>query len=94
MRKVIFGMLLSGLTAATLANPPILIDSQRGKFLGNLGPSIDPDSIYNPVGQYGSPVSPDSINNPGGQYGSPVSPDSPNNPLAPNTPVLIHPYGD
>ena len=52
--------------------PPILVDQQTGKYLGNLS--------SNPYGQYGSKYSPDCINNSYGQYGSEYSNDSPNNP--------------
>ncbi len=71
--------------------PPILIDSQTGKYLGNLSTNqYDPNSTSNPYGRYGSEFSPDSINNPFGQYGSEFSNDSPNNPYATNPPSIYH----
>ena len=70
--------------------PPILVDQQTGKYLGNLSSNpYDPNSTSNPYGQYGSKYSPDSINNPYGQYGSKYSNDSPNNPYATNPTVII-----
>ena len=87
--KIVSAVLL--LTIATLANanPPILVDRQTGKYLGNLSTNqYDPNSTSNPYGQYGSKYSPDSVNNPYGQYGSRYSNDSPNNPYATNPPAL------
>ncbi len=63
--------------------PPILVDPQTGKYLGNLSANpYDQNSVSNPYGQYGSPYSQDSINNPVGEYGSPYSDKSINNPIA------------
>ncbi len=74
------------------AGPPILVDPQTGKYLGNLSANpYDPDSVSNPTGQYGSPYSQDSINNPVGEYGSPYSDKSINNPYATNAPIVIDP---
>ena len=69
--------------------PPILVDQQTGKYLGNLSSNpYDSNSTSNSYGQYGSKYSPDSINNSYGQYGSEYSNDSPNNPYATNPPVI------
>tara|TARA_Y100001934_G_scaffold265719_1_gene344249 strand:+ start:404 stop:718 length:315 start_codon:yes stop_codon:yes gene_type:complete len=74
--------------------PPILVDKQTGKYLGNLSSNpYDPNSTSNPYGQYGSKYSPDSINNPHGQYGSKYSNDSPNNPYATNPPEIMDTNG-
>ena len=82
MKKVIFVITLVLLMTCAQAGPPILVDPDTGKYLGNLNRNaLDPDSVYNSIGRYGSSVSPDSINNPVGKYGSTVSPHSPNNPL-------------
>ena len=73
------------------AGPPILVDGQTGKYLGNLSANqYDQNSTSNPYGQFGSQYSQDSINNPYGQYGSVYSNDSPNNPYATNAPVILH----
>ena len=70
--------------------PPILVDQQTGKYLGNLSSNpYDSKSTSNSYGQYGSKYSPDSINNSYGQYGSEYSNDSPNKPYATNPPVII-----
>ena len=77
-------------SAAANTAPPILVDKQTGKYLGNLSSNpYDPNSTSNPYGQYGSKYSPDSINNPHGQYGSKYSNDSPNNPYATNPPAIM-----
>ena len=77
-------------SAVANTSPPILVDQQTGKYLGNLSSNpYDPNSTSNPYGQYGSKYSPDSINNSYGQYGSEYSNDSPNNPYATNPPVII-----
>lgn len=86
MRKIILVIALILLMTCAQAGPPILVDPDTGKYLGNLNRNpLDPDSIYNPIGRYGSKVSPDSINNPIGQYGSRISPDSPHNPMNRNS---------
>ncbi len=87
--KYISAVLLIIITT-TLANagPPILVDPQTGKYLGNLSANpYDQNSTSNPYGQYGSPYSNDSINNPYGKYGSPYSNDSSNNPYATGSPI-------
>lgn len=61
---------------AAQADPPILVDRQTGKYLGNLSSNR---------------FDPDSVNNQFGRYGSRYSPDSPNNPYATNPPAIIHP---
>ncbi len=77
-------------SAVAYAAPPVLIDPQTGKYLGNLSANpYDPDSVSNTTGQYGSPYSQDSINNPVGEYGSPYSDKSINNPYATNPPIVI-----
>ena len=74
--------------------PPILVDQQSGKYLGNLSANpYDPNSTSNPYGKYGSEYSADSINNPYGKYGSEYSNDSPHNPYATNPPTIIDPDG-
>ncbi|GAB1718883.1 MAG: hypothetical protein NTAFB09_06140 [Nitrosospira sp.] len=84
------GLLLALALEMAAAGPPILIDRQTGKYLGNLSSNPhDPDSTSNPYGRYGSKYSPDSINNPYGRYGSKYSPDSPNNPYAANPPAIV-----
>jgi hypothetical protein len=86
------GLLLALAFEMSSAAPPILVDRQTGKYLGNLNSNkYDPDSTSNPYGQYGSRYSPDSVNNPYGQYGSRYSADSPNNPYATNAPAVIAP---
>lgn len=73
-----------------LAGPPILIDRQTGKYLGELSDNpYAPDSISNPYGRFGNPYSADSVNNPYGRFGSPYSNDSINNPYARNPPIII-----
>lgn len=93
--KVAFlvGFLLG--TSVAMAGPPILVDRQTGKYLGNLSANpYDQDSTSNPYGRYGSEYSQDSINNPYSQYGSRYSNDSPNNPYATNPPAIVVPqYG-
>ena len=70
--------------------PPILVDQQTGKYLGNFSTNqYDPNSTNSPSGKYGSEYSADSINNPYGQYGSEYSNDSPNNPYATNPPAIM-----
>jgi len=65
---------------AAHAGPPIIVDSETGKYLGTLSANpYAPDSVNNRFGKYGSPYSPDSINNPYGKYGNPYSPNSVNN---------------
>jgi len=79
-------------SAVAYAAPPVLIDPQTGKFLGNLNANpYDQNSVSNPYGQYGSPYSQDSINNTFGEYGSPNSDKSIHNPYATNPPVVIDP---
>jgi len=71
------------------AGPPILVDRQTAKYLGNLSTNqFDPNSTSNPYGKYGSKYSPDSINNEYGKYGSPYTRDSANNPFATNPPAI------
>ena len=77
-------------STSVFAAPPILVDRQTGKYLGNLSSNqYDQNSTSNPFGRYGSQYSNDSINNPYGQYGSEYSNDSANNPYATNPPVII-----
>jgi hypothetical protein len=86
------GLLLALAFELSLAGPPILVDRQTGKYLGNLSNNPhDPNSTSNPYGRYGSEYSADSINNPYGQYGSRYSSDSPNNPYATNPPAIETP---
>lgn len=83
--KVLFlaGFLLGVSIESAVAAPPVLVDPQTGKYLGNYSSNqYDPNSTSNPYGQYGSKYSADSVNNPYGQYGSKYSPNSPNNPYA------------
>ncbi len=41
--------------AVAYAGPPILVDPQTGKYLGNLSANpYDQNSVSNPYGQYGS----------------------------------------
>lgn len=83
------GLILAQTLDMATAGPPILIDRQTGKYLGNLSTNqFDPNSTSNPYGKYGSQYSPDSINNEYGKYGSPYSPDSANNPYATNPPAI------
>jgi hypothetical protein len=86
------GLLLALAFELSLAGPPILVDRQTGKYLGNLrGNQYDANSTSNPYGRYGSEYSADSVNNPYGQYGSRYSNDSPNNPYATNAPAIVAP---
>ena len=74
------------------AGPPILVDPQSGKYLGNLNANpYDQNSVSNPFGEFGSPYSQDSINNPVGVYGSPYSNKSINNPYATEAPIVVDP---
>ncbi len=76
------------------AGPPILVDPQSGKYLGNLNANpYDQNSVSNPFGEFGSPYSQDSINNPVGVYGSPYSNKSINNPYATEAPIVVDPDG-
>ncbi len=89
MRKITTLLFLVFTTVAYSA-PPILVDRNTGRYLGNLSTNpFDPDSVSNPYGRYGSPYSEDSINNPHGKYGSSYSNDSPHNPYATNPPIII-----
>jgi hypothetical protein len=86
------GLLLALAFELSSAGPPILVDPQTGKYLGNLGGNqYDANSTNNPYGRYGSEYSADSVNNPYGQYGSRYSNDSPNNPYATNPPAIVAP---
>jgi hypothetical protein len=86
------GLLLALAFELSSAGPPILVDRQTGKYLGNLGGNqYDPNSTSNPYGLYGSEYSQDSINNSHGRYGSRYSQDSPNNPYATNPPAIVTP---
>ncbi len=87
--KTILALLLV-FSAVVHSAPPILVDPQTGKYLGNLSANpYDLNSTSNPYGRYGSEYSQDSINNPYGQYGSEYSNDSPNNPYATNPPAIV-----
>jgi hypothetical protein len=87
MKLITIALLLSVITLSH-AGPPILVDSETGKYLGNLSANpYDQNSTSNPYGKYGSQYSNDSINNPYGKYGSPYSNDSSNNPYATSSPV-------
>ena len=89
MKTLALALILTSTLAQ--ADSPYLMDSQTGKYLGNLNNNpYDPDSVSNPYGNYGSPYSSDSINNPYGNYGSPYSNDSPNNPYGTNAPSIYH----
>ena len=84
--SIVFFLLI---TSLLYAGPPRLVDSQTGKYLGNLSANpYDQNSTSNPYGKYGSQYSTDSINNPYGKYGSPYSNDSANNPYATNPPAV------
>jgi len=73
------------------ASSETYLESQDGKYLGQLGGSkYDQNSTSNPYGRYGSKYSPDSINNPYGRYGSKYSNESPNNPYATQQPRIIN----
>ena len=86
----VFALTFIFYSAVVNAAPPILVDKQTGKYLGNLNSNpYDPNSTSNSYGQYGSKYSPDSINNPYGQYCSKYSNDSPNNPYATNPPAIM-----
>ena len=87
--KILLIAILS-VSGVSFAGPPILVDSQTGKYLGTLSNNrYDQDSVSNPFGKYGSPYSQDSINNPVGEYGSPYSDKSINNPYATHPPIII-----
>jgi hypothetical protein len=88
--KKIATVILLVFSAVAHSAPPILVDPQTGKYLGNLSNNPhDPNSVSNPDGEYGSPYSQDSINNPVGEYGSPYSDKSINNPYATHPPIII-----
>ena len=88
--KKIATVILLVFSAVAHSAPPILVDPQTGKYLGNLSNNrYDQNSVSNPYGEYGSPYSQESINNPVGEYGSPYSDKSINNPYATNPPIII-----
>ena len=88
--KIIFATFLLLTFSLVQAGPPRLVDSQTGKYLGNLSSNpYDQNSTSNPYGKYGSEYSADSINNPYGKYGSQYSNDSSNNPYATNPPAIM-----
>ena len=90
--KIIFAIFFLLTVSLVHAGPSKLVDSQTGKYLGNLSSNpYDQNSTGNPYGKYGSQYSSDSINNPYGKYGSQYSNDSPNNPYATNPPAV---YGE
>lgn len=95
MKTKIFAVMIMLLfISVAQANPPILVDRNTGKYLGNLSSNqYDPNSVSNPYGRYGSEYSQDSVNNPYGRYGSQYSNDSPNNPYATNAPAIVAPRG-
>jgi len=89
MKKLLLITILS-FSGVVLADTPILVDPNTGKYLGNLNSNqYDPNSVSNPYGKYGSQYSQDSINNPYGKYGSPYSNKSINNPYATEAPIII-----
>jgi hypothetical protein len=91
MRKILIITLIA-FSMTALAQTPILVDPQSGKYLGNYSANqYDPNSISNPYGKYGSRYSPDSVNNPYGKYGSQYSPNSAHNPYAINPPKIVYP---
>ena len=91
MKKILATNFLLFSTVA-YAGPPILVDPQSGKYLGNLNANpYDQNSVSNPLGEFGSPYSQDSINNPFGVYGSPYSNKSINNPYATEAPIVVDP---
>jgi hypothetical protein len=92
--KALLALILGLSIQSAIAQTPVLVDRQTGKYLGTLGGNrYDADSTSNPYGQYGSRYSADSVNNPYGQYGSRYSNDSPNNPYATNAPAVVAPGG-
>jgi hypothetical protein len=94
MRYLVITLTSLFMAASAVAQSPILVDPQTGRYLGNLNSNqYDPNSVANPYGRYGSEYSPDSINNPYGQYGSPYSPNSARNPYATNPPIIVAPQG-
>lgn len=89
--QVLFIVALMFAAFSVEANPPVLVDRQTGKYLGNLNANkYDQNSVNNPYGRYGSKYSPDSINNRYGNYGSAYSPNSANNQYATNPPAIYH----
>lgn len=91
MRILLVAMVMFLFVTIAQAGPPILVDPQTGKYLGNLSSNqFDPNSVNNPFGRYGSEFSPDSINNQFGEYGSQFSPNSINNQFATGAPVIVH----
>ena len=92
MWKIAILLCVATLSTGALAQSPILVDPESGKYLGNLNTNqYDPNSVSNPYGRYGSKYSPDSINNPYGQYGSQYSPNSARNPFASQAPIVVAP---
>jgi hypothetical protein len=68
--KIIFATFFLLTISLVQAGPPRLVDSQTGKYLGNLSSNpYDQNSTSNPYGKYGSEYSADSINNPYGNMG-------------------------
>ena len=78
MKKIV--ILISLLFSAVAHSaPPILVDPQSGKYLGNLNANpYDQNSVNNPY-------------NPYSEFSSPYSQDSINNPYATNPPVIFYP---
>ena len=65
------------------------IIAEDGTYLGTLGDSYEPDSIYNEYSDYGSTYDSESIWNEYSDYGSDYSSQSPFNDYASDPPVLL-----
>ena len=65
------------------------IIAEDGTFLGTLGDSYEPDSIYNEYSDHGSTYDSDSIWNEYSDYGNEYSSQSPFNDYASDPPVLL-----
>lgn len=67
----------------------IQAQDEQQTFLGSINYRFDPNSIFNPVGQYGNRYGKDSIWNPYSMYGNHFNPRSPFNANAQAPPAIM-----
>lgn len=67
----------------------IQAQDEQQTFLGSINYRFDPNSIFNPVGEYGNRYGKDSIWNPYSMYGNHFNPRSPFNAYAQLPPVIL-----
>lgn len=72
-----------------LKGADITAQDEQQTYLGRIAYRFDPDSIFNPVGQYGNPFSPDSIWNRYSMYGNRFNPRSPFNDDSETPPAIV-----